>query len=147
MGASAMVNRHAPWTIQEIAHRFEEAASTGRRLPCVRTPGYFNAWPHILRQQWEAFATEDRPYRPFPPSPQDVERMLETMRWVLWLEVEQRHLVWMRAKRYGWRDITTRFACDRSTAWRRWHKALEIVAEQLNRDGLRLSSKNLSNPG
>jgi hypothetical protein len=45
--------------------------------------------------------------------------MLETMRWVQWLEVEQRHLVWMRAKRYGWRDITIRFACDRTTAWRR----------------------------
>jgi hypothetical protein len=38
---------------------------------------------------------------------------------VQWLEVEQRHLVWMRAKRYGWRDITIRFACDRTTAWRR----------------------------
>jgi hypothetical protein len=51
--------------------------------------------------------------------------MLETMRWVQWLEVEQRHLVWMRAKRYGWRDITIRFACDRTTAWRRWQRALQ----------------------
>jgi hypothetical protein len=42
--------------------------------------------------------------------------------WVQWLEVEQRHLVWMRAKRYGWRDITIRFACDRTTAWRRWQR-------------------------
>jgi hypothetical protein len=50
--------------------------------------------------------------------------MLETMRWVQWLEVEQRHLVWMRAKRYGWRDITIRFACDRTTAWRHWQRAL-----------------------
>jgi hypothetical protein len=51
--------------------------------------------------------------------------MLETMRWVQWLEVEQRHLVWMRAKRYGWRDITIRFACDRTTAWRHWQRALQ----------------------
>ncbi|MGE4073557.1 MAG: DUF6362 family protein [Lysobacterales bacterium] len=38
----------------------------------------------------------------------------------------------MRAQRYGWRDITIRFACDSSTAWRRWQKALETVSERLN---------------
>ena len=36
------------------------------------------------------------------------------------------------AKRYGWRDITIRFACDRTTAWRRWQRALQTVADQLN---------------
>jgi hypothetical protein len=62
--------------------------------------------------------------------------MLETMRWVQWLTVEQRHLVWMRARRYGWRDITIRFACDRTTAWRHWQRALEIVAAKLNERNL-----------
>jgi hypothetical protein len=38
----------------------------------------------------------------------------------------------MRAKRYGWRDITIRFACDRTTAWRRWQKALQTVTDRLN---------------
>jgi len=32
------------------------------------------------------------------------------MRWVQWLEEEQRHLVWMRAKRYDWHTIGRRFA-------------------------------------
>jgi hypothetical protein len=62
--------------------------------------------------------------------------MLEVMRWVQWLTVEQRHLVWMRARRYGWRDITIRFACDRTTAWRHWQRALEIVAAKLNERNL-----------
>ena len=53
-----------------------------------------------------------------------------------WLEVEQRHLVWMRAKRYGWRDITRRFACDRTTAWRHWQQALKIVAARLTDESL-----------
>jgi hypothetical protein len=38
----------------------------------------------------------------------------------------------MRARRHGWRDITLRFACDRTTAWRRWQRALKIVAMRLN---------------
>jgi hypothetical protein len=54
------------------------------------------------------------------------------MRWVLWLEEEERHLVWMRAERHRWRDICARFGCDRTTAWRRWQKALEVVAFNLN---------------
>ena len=32
----------------------------------------------------------------------------------------------------GWRDITIRFACNRSTAWRRWQAALAHVAAKLN---------------
>ena len=137
----------AEWTIDDVAARFEEAATTGRRLPPVRVQGYFNTWPPILRQQWEVFSAEDPVYRPLPPSPEAVDRMLEAMRWVLWLEIEARHLIWMRAKRYGWRDITIRFACDRTTAWRRWQRALEIVAAQLNSDGVRLPSKNVGNVG
>ena len=47
----------------------------------------------------ERYPDPVRLYRPMPPSPKAVERMLETMRWVQWLEFEQRHLVWMRANR------------------------------------------------
>ena len=135
------------WTIEDVAARFEEAASTGRRLPPVRVRGYFNSWPAIMRKEWETFSTDETVFRPCLPSPEDIDRMLEMVRWVQWLEVEQRHLVWMRAKRYSWRDITVRFACDRTTAWRRWQRALEIVAEQLNSEGVRASSKIVGQAG
>jgi len=46
----------AEWTIEDVAARFEEAASTGRRLPPVRVQGYFNTWPVIVRKEWETFA-------------------------------------------------------------------------------------------
>lgn len=71
-------------------------------------------------------------YRPLPPTPQAIDRMMETMRWVQWLDVEQRHLVWMRAKQYEWKVICRRFGCERTTAWRRWQRALQMVAERLN---------------
>ena len=131
----------AEWTVEDVAARFEDAATTGRRLPPVRVQGYFNTWPPILRQQWEVFSTEDPVYRPLPPSPEAVDRMLEAMRLVQWLEEEQRHLVWMRAKHYGWRDITIRFACDRTTAWRRWQRALETVAARLSDESLPIFAK------
>lgn len=130
-----MAETQRVWTVDDVAARFEEAASTGRRLPPVRVQGYFNTWPPFVRKEWEAFAAaNERIYRPFPPTPTDIERMLEVMRWVQWLEVEQRHLVWMRAQRYGWREIAIRFACDRSTAWRHWQSALALVVLQLKLD-------------
>ncbi len=122
----------ATWTADEISARLYGAAVTARRLPPDRSQGYVNSWPTILRSPWEVLAADDRLLRRVPPSPKDVEQMLEVMRWVQWLEVEQRHLVWMRANRYGWRDVCTRFACDRTTAWRRWKAALSLIALHLN---------------
>jgi hypothetical protein len=37
----------------------------------------------------------------------------------------------MRPEDIGWKAIARRFACDRTTAWRRWQKALQTVAEGL----------------
>jgi len=124
--------RGVTWTPDDVSARFYEAAVTARRLPPVRVQGYFNCWPAFARSEWEAFSADEPVHRSFPPSPEDVDRMLETMRWVQWLEVEQRHLVWMRAKRYGWREIGIRFACCTKTAQRHWQKALDRVATNLN---------------
>lgn len=121
------------WTIEAVATRLAEASHTSRRLPPDRVQGYFSMWPSFMRAQWEAFASEGRPaYRPVPPSPAAIERMLETMRWVQWLTVEQRHLVWMRAEDNEWDIIGKRFGCCRSTAWRRWQRALATLVTHLN---------------
>jgi hypothetical protein len=129
-----MAEPHILWTPETIANRFVDAALTARRLPSANVQGYFNAWPTIVRCQWELLATEDRPVLRIPPSPKDIDDMLEVMRWVQWLEVEQRHLVWMRANRYGWRDICTRFGMGRTSAWQLWHKCLELLSERLNQE-------------
>jgi len=120
------------WTIDEVAARFAQAAQTARRLPPVHVQGYFNVWPAIIRQQWETLSHEPIPMRPISPSPEAIERMEEAMRWVQWLEVDDRHLVWMRAKDVAWSRVARRFGCNRATAWRRWRMALEAVVVRLS---------------
>ncbi len=127
-----MAERNTPWTPDDVANRFEDAAVTARRLPSANVQGYFNAWPTIVRCQWEMLATDERVVCRFPPSPKDIEQMLEVMLWVQRLEVEQRHLVWMRAKRHGWREIAIRFACCTKTAQRHWQQALQLMVDRLN---------------
>jgi len=133
------------WTVDDVSARFYEAAITARRLPPVRVQGYFNTWPAFARSEWEAYSADEPVRRSFPPSPEEVDRMLETMKWVLWLDVEQRHLVWMRAKRYEWHDIGRRFACDRNTAARRWQRAMAVVVGKLNGD-IPTDSQNFDKP-
>lgn len=120
------------WIPDDVAARFVEAAETGRRLPPVRVQGYFNVWPIFVRENWEGFADSDHEYRHLPPSPDAIDRMLETMRWMQWLEEEQRHLVWMRARQYEWQKIARRFGCCTKTAQRRWQRAVLTVTSQLN---------------
>jgi uncharacterized protein DUF6362 len=134
MEGRAMAEARLVWTVDDVAARFEEAATTGRRLPPVRVQGYFNTWPPFVRKEWEAFAAaNERVYRPFPPSPIDIERMLEAMRWVQCLEVEQRKLVWMRAERWRWYDIGRRFGVAPRTAQRRWDIAIQTVTDHILR--------------
>jgi DNA-directed RNA polymerase specialized sigma24 family protein len=121
----------AEWTLDAVAERFREAAETAHRLPPVRVQGYFNVWPAIKREAQEIYTDPDRVLR-FPPSPEAIDRMEETMRWVLWLDEELRHLVWMRAEEWEWKDISRRFGCDRNTARRRWQRALQRVVQCLN---------------
>lgn len=124
----------AVWTIDAVAARFAEACHTAHRLPRVRPQGYFNVWPEFKRTAYERMARDDEPVYRFPPTPEDIERMLLVMRWVQWLEVDDRHLVWLRADRYEWAQIARRIGCCRQTASRRWRRAIEDVAERLNAD-------------
>jgi hypothetical protein len=124
-------SRNILWTADEVALRFEEAATTGRRLPPVRVQGYFNTWPTIVRESWEAMRDDDRPAC-FPPTPKEIDRMLEVMQWVHCLEVEDRKIVWMRAGRDRWKFIATRFGICVKTAQRRHERAVVRVTAMLN---------------
>lgn len=119
------------WTTESVASRFAEAARTARRLPPVRVQGHFNVWPPFVRTEQERLASDDPPPFRFPPSPAEIERMLVAMSWVQWIEVEQRHLVWMRAERYRWEDIGKRFGYAPRTAQRHWHRAIHTIEMKL----------------
>ena len=121
----------AEWTGEAVAEHFEEAVRTLRKLPPVRVTGYFNAWPEIQRSAKEIAAMEPEPMRVLP-STSAVTRLERTFDWMLWITVEERKLIWLRAARVPWKAITWEFGCDRSTAWRRWTLALTKIASRLN---------------
>jgi hypothetical protein len=119
------------WTADAVAKHFAEAFQTLRRLPPVRARGYFNSWPAIVRTRQEIAGMEAEPMR-FAPSPCAITRLEQTFDWVLWIEEAERKLIWSRAAKVPWRQITTEMGCDRTTAWRRLQNALGKIASRLN---------------
>ncbi len=118
------------WTVDEVQARLDEAVETAHRLPPARVQGYVNVWQALLRAAPERQAAEVGIYH-IPPTPAALDRMLEAMRWMQWLDQESRHIVWMRADRCEWKDICRCVGCDRSTAWRKWKRSLMVIAVHL----------------
>jgi len=119
------------WTAAAVADHFEEAFRTLRKLPPVKVQGYFNTWPEVLRTSREIAAMEPQPMRVWPAAAA-ITRLEQTFDWVLWIGVEERKLVWWRAARVPWNQISGELGCDRTTAWRRWQLALTKIAARLN---------------
>jgi hypothetical protein len=124
-----MVDR--TWTADDVADHFEEAFRTLRKLPPVRVQGYFNAWPQIVRSEKEILAMEPQPMRVWP-STSAITRLEQTFDWVLWIGEDERRLIWGRAARRPWKEISGELGVDRTTAWRRWQMALAKIADRLN---------------
>ena len=119
------------WTADDVAEQFEEAIRTMRKLPPVKVQGFFNTWPTICRSAREIAFMEPEPMR-IRPSASAITRLEQTSDWVLWIEEEERKLVWARAARVPWKQISGELGCDRTTAWRRWQIALTKIAARLN---------------
>ena len=66
------------------------------------------------------------------PSTRAITRLEQTFDWMLWITIEERKLIWLRAARVPWKAITWEFGCDRTTAWRHWTLALAKIAARLN---------------
>lgn len=129
-----MGNPQRIWTIDDVDGELRQAALTAHRLPPVRVAGYAGRWPVIIRTDADHVNADDqKPFR-IPPSPKDVDQMLEAMRWMHWLDVEQRHLLWMRAERHRWSEIAKRFACCSRTAQRRCDAAMHLISLYLNKE-------------
>ena len=114
----------AGWTSELVAERLAEAADVLARLPDERLRGFYDLWPSIVGATTGA--------RPAAAAPEAIDRMDEALGWLMWLDPEERRLVWLRAEGMPWKRITLRLGIGRTTAWQRWMTALLKIAIRLN---------------
>ena len=120
------------WTPSLVEDRLEEAADVLKRLPEQKVQGYFNVWPDMVQSFADKVGQMPVPMRRPPPSAASISRMEETLGWMQFLAGEDSKLVWARAERAEWKAICWRFGISRSTATRRWHFSISVIALRLN---------------
>lgn len=121
------------WTTEMVRDRFKEAAEIAERLPPAKVQGYFNSWPKIVRELWETLPEENSPIRP-PLDPKAIDRMLESMRWLLCLDETERHIILDHATRRHRSRLANSQGMSRTTRWRRWQDVLQKIVNHLNGD-------------
>jgi Domain of unknown function (DUF6362) len=113
------------WDPEAVASRLEEAVDVLAPLPDQRVCGLYDLWPKLVGQP-------GRHSRLAAAAPEAIDRMDEALGWLMWLEPEERRLVWLRAEGVPWKRITHWLGIGRTTAWQRWTTALLKIAVRLN---------------
>jgi hypothetical protein len=113
------------WDNKVVAGRLEEAADTLARLPDQRVRGHYDLWPKLI-------GGAGRQAGPAAAAPEAIDRMDEALGWLMWLEPEERQLVWLRAEGLPWKWITRRLGIGRTTAWQQWTTALLKIVVRLD---------------
>ena len=119
------------WTAKLVEDHFEEAIVTLKKLPSVQQRGYFNSWPDMIYSPNELLFQEKKTKR-LVATPESITRLEQTFEWINWITVEERKLIWRRAKKQHWKTICWELGCDRTTAWRKWVLACTKIATTLN---------------
>ena len=94
------------WDQEAVAARLEEAVDVLARLPDERVHGHYDLWPKLI-------GAAGRQVRPAAAAPEAIDRMDETLGWLMWLEPEERQLLWLRAEGMPWKWITRRLGIGR----------------------------------
>jgi Domain of unknown function (DUF6362) len=126
--SARMAGTQTVWTPKLVAERLEEAVDVLARLPLPRVPGLYSLWPAMPH----AAAGDRALIRPAAPTPEAIDRMDEVLGWLMWLDSEERQLVWLRAEGMPWKWITRRLGIGRTTAWQRSTIALLKITTRLN---------------
>lgn len=117
-----------------VAQRFEECVNVLRKLPGGVSLGHKNYWPEIKYTPREISRMEKiKKYTILKPLPDAIDRAEETLTWITLVDdPELRTLIWFRAQRMPWREISRRVGYPKTTAQRHWNSALRIISDCLD---------------
>ena len=120
------------WTPSLVETWMAEAADVLARLPDARMRGFVTSWPLMVREFWESFGWEEAVLKRPPPSAAAIDRMDLALRWLVWLDPVDAHIVWLRACGRPWKEVCWQSGLARAAANQHWLFALCVIAWKLN---------------
>ena len=113
-----------PITPEQIKDDLETAAYVERLMPPVRPPKYRCCMPDVVYTPQEIAFMDRRPV-PMRPTPEQIDIWEKVVLvWMPILDVEERKLVWKRAKHIPWKLLCREFGVARQNLAIRYDKAL-----------------------
>ena len=119
------------WTEEMVIKAFEEAVRTIQRLPNVKLRGYASIWPDVIYSTLEVLRMDVKPTK-WPATPEQISSMERTCDWINFLDdIDDKRLVWLRAKRIPWKPICCQLGISRITGNRKYKNAIRKITQKL----------------
>lgn len=129
-----------------VEARLLEALQTLSRVPdpAPGPRGEAAAWPDVARDWWQAYGSDEEMLRfaanavRITPSPDEIDRMMPALEWLVWLTKEQQITAAMLAywpRPASWRKIGRKIGADHKTAKKRWFLGLMTIEQRLQQAG------------
>ena len=130
------------WTREMVKDWFESAVYTLKKMPREKVQGYKSYWPGIKYTEMELLQMDRKPIRLVANS-LDIARLDAVLEWIYLVDnVDQRWIIWHRAKRYPWRLICKRYGKTSRTLID-WHNAgIDVIVKVLNNPKSELFARN-----
>lgn len=120
----------------DVAERMREAASIMKLMPRWQLMDIKASWPNFIHEMMDAYGWTPAELKFDPPTGEAIDRMDEAMRWLLWLDVRDRKIVWLRATGVSWVSMAKRYACHRATMHRKWAAAIAKIISELEKNAV-----------
>lgn len=123
------------WTADEVKYQLKEAADTlkamrlsGRDFPSVKQ----TYWPDVVRDAMDCYGYDAATLRRPIPDAEKIDRMDRALPWLLWLEKEQRRIVWARSSGIPWRYLEDMDGRSDRTLRGIYGLAIDVIVRRLN---------------
>jgi hypothetical protein len=127
-----MKKQSISWTKGSVKQRFEEASQTLRRLPNeIKLGHHTSRWPNIVYDKSEIIRQEKIELR-LCAAPDAIDRLDETLAWGYWLSDIEIQIIWAKAERKTWKEISHECGVPKSTGDRYWNKGIIKIVNRLN---------------
>lgn len=120
------------WTTAAVIARLERVALFMRHEAPERPSDRTTMQIDVVRNRWEAYGREQARLSRVLPSSQEVDAIDEALRWLFWLEPDDRTLVWARASHVKWRHLVARLGLTERGLRKRHRRAILLIVLRLN---------------
>ena len=124
----------AEYSAVELADRFEEMADVLKSFPPAVRKEKVNFWPEFPSDPNQSYGYGEYTISRPKPSGEQIDRCDQSLLWLLYLDKQQKELIWARASKFSWRKIAAMMGCNKDTAKLKWTVILMELIEKLRHD-------------